>query len=656
MTKAPVFLIVLDGAGWGLEGENNAIRQSDLFNLQKWFIGQFQTWLLEASSDPVGLPADQVGGSEIGHTVIGAGSANPKYASVSAYSNAIRDPAYYESDQWKDIIQRLKETGGTAHLQTILSDGGIHSLQDNLYPQIEALAKAGIPVELHLALDGRDTPQGSALTYLERVQNKIKDIQKQYPNAVITIATLGGRAFAHDRDNKLENTQAAVSAMINPANSGFTDPKAYLEAYFNNNPSEETLPPIARNGFSGYDPKKDSMVFCNFRPDRMLQLVQTFLDMTGADPQTLLTAVKYTEDNFGVPFVVEVPPVLVSLPRLMDWVARAQGQEICSLAHSEKFAHVGNPFLNGVRRLFPSQRAEVFTSPDGQGNYAQHPEMRAESVTDAAILAANKGVMFVAVNYANPDMVGHTGNCEATIQACDHVATQLERLIREVQKDHPDAIFAIMADHGNADDMTTGAHSGNPVLFALVDGVLVDSSSPPRNDVDSIAQRYDAVVSSGLMNPDFVGNLADVAPTLLAAAGLPIPRCVEDLDAYKTLVEKIIHERKEAVFKQREVIERIPSFSSNFYDPDHLGKEAEKTLEQLDNLRTTLINEISDVQQQLRDRGDKTLMTGSDMRLPLNDRHPLEERRRYRFQEKPESEYLAWARAVISEVCQAPRG
>jgi 2,3-bisphosphoglycerate-independent phosphoglycerate mutase len=491
MTRSPIFLIILDGAGWAPEAESNAIRQSDLFKLQKRFIGHFQTWLLEASGDPVGLPSGQVGGSEIGHTVIGAGSANPKYASVSAYSNAIRDPAYYESQQWVGLVDRLKETQGKAHLQTILSDGGIHSLQDNLYPQIEALAKAGIPVELHLALDGRDTPQGSALDYLAQLQDKIREIQEQYPNAVINIATLGGRAFAHDRDKKWEKTDTAVSTMIkiNPANSGFTDPKAYLRVYFGDNIdniSEETLPPISRSGFSGYNPENDSMIFCNFRPDRMLQLVERFLETTGADPQTLLTAVKYTEDNFGIPFVVEVPPVLVSLPRLMDWVARAQGQEIFSVAHSEKFAHVGNPFLNGVRRLFPSQRAEVFTSPDGQGNYAQHPEMQAKKVTDAAIHAAKNDATFVAINYANPDMVGHTGNCGAAIQACNHVATHLERLIREVQKDHSDAIFAIIADHGNADDMTTGAHSGNPVLFALVDGVLADSSSPPSNDVGSI--------------------------------------------------------------------------------------------------------------------------------------------------------------------------
>lgn len=648
MSKSPIFLIILDGAGWAPEAENNAIRQSDLFNLQKRFIGQFPTCLLEASGDSVGLPLDQVGGSEIGHTIIGAGSANPRYASVSAYSNAIRDPAYYESQQWVKLVKRLKETQGKAHLQTILSDGGIHSLQDNLYPQIEALAKADIPVELHLALDGRDTPQGSALGYLAQLQDKIKDIQEQCPGAVINIATLGGRAFAHDRDKKWKKTDAAVSAMIKPENSGFIDPKAYLEAYFNNNPSEENLPPISRSGFSGYNPENDSMIFCNFRPDRMLQLVEKFLETTGADPQTLLTAVKYTEDNFGILFVVEVPPVLVSLPRLMDWVARAQGQEICSLAHSEKFAHVGKPFLNGVRRLFPSQRAEVFTSPDGQGNYAQYPEMRAQKVTDAAIHAANKGATFVAINYANPDMVGHTGNCGATIQACNHVAKHLERLIREVQKDHPDAIFAITADHGNADDMTTGAHSGNPVLFVLVDRVLADSSSPPSNDVGSVVQRYDAAaVSSGFMNPDFVGNLGDVAPTLLAAAGLPIPRRVEDLDAYKTLVDQIIDERKEAVLNQIKTRERVPSFVSDYGDGLLLLEDAEEnSLRELEELRTTLIEEISDVQQQLRDRGDTIIMTGSNMQLPLAER---------RRESVRCSEYFQWASEVL-KAHQTARG
>ena len=642
--SAPTFLIVLDGAGWGLEGENNAIRQSELFDLQKQWIGQCFTCLLNASDTDIGLPERQVGGSEVGHGVMGAGAPDSKYASVSAYSNAIRDPAYYESDQWQDIMQRLQKTGGTAHLQTILSDGGIHSLQDNLYPQIEALAKAGIPVELHLALDGRDTPQGSALTYLEQLQTKIKDIQAQYPNTVINIATLAGRAIAHDRNKNWDKTESTVRVMTQSANSGFDDPTAYLENYFKNNPLEEILPPVARKGYSGYNPDTDIMDFCNFRPDRMLQLVKIFLKMTGADPQTLLTAVKYTEDNFGVPFVVEVPPVLVPLPRLMDWVARAQGKSIFALAHSEKYSHV-TTFLNGGRAIiFPAQVAQVFKSPDGQENYAQHPLMRADDVTDAAIQAANNGAFFVAVNYANPDMVGHTGDFNATVQACNHVAQQVQRLIQEVQKDHPNATFVITADHGNADDMSNGAHSMAPVLCVVIEG-----QEPLRTGQEAAAyaaeriRRYDAVVADGTIDPEVVGNLGDVAPTLLAAAGLPIPRRIEDLDQYKTLINQIIDERKEAALSRREARDRVPSFVSDYGDGVLLLEDVEEhNLRELEILRTTLIQEISDVQQQLRDRGDTTIMTGSDMQLPLNERHPLEERRQQWLDANPE--YLAWAR------------
>ena len=670
---SPTFLIVLDGAGWGVENaQTNAIRSSKLFGVLKRLIGQHESWLLEASGRAVGLPkkvdgSEQVGGSEIGHLLIGAGLINAIYASVSAYSNIVRDPAYYESSQWVGFVDRLQKTGGAAHLQTILSDGGIHSLQDNLYPQMEALAKAGIPVELHLALDGRDAPRGSAEDFLAELQEKINEIKEKYPDAKINIASLAGRAIAHDRDKKWEKTKSAVRVMTQKsADSGFTDAEAYLKEYFKDSTvSEETLPPVARQGFSGYDPQKDSMIFCNFRPDRMKQLVEIFLKMTGADPKTLLTGVKYTEDNFGVPFVVEVPPVLVSLPRLMDWVARAAGTTNSVLAHSEKYAHV-TTFLNGLPLLFPSQRPQVFQSPEEESNYALHPMMRADDVTDAALRAVKNGVLSVVINYANPDMLGHTGNFAATVKACDYVAEQLERLIKEVQKLFPHAGFFITADHGNADNMrnpdytNNGAHSKAPVLCVSIDG-----KGPVRVDEAAIAyaeeriRQYDAVVADGKINPDIVGNLGDVAPTLLAAAGLPIPRRIDDLDQYKDLVSQIIDERKEAALRRREARERAPCFASDFGEGFYfLEEEVEKTLKDLESLRTTLVQEIADIQQQLRDRGDTRIMTGSNLMLPLTERHPLNDRRQQRLDETLEyndrrqqrldetPEYLEWARYI----------
>jgi hypothetical protein len=272
--------------------------------------------------------------------------------------------------------------------------------------------------------------------------------------------------------------------------------------------------------------------------------------------------------------------------------------------------------------------------------------MRADDVTDAAILAAKNGAAFVVVNYANPDMVGHTGDFNATVQACNHVAEQLERLIEEVQKLYPDAKFIITADHGNADDMSNGAHSKAPVLCVSING-----EGPLRVDEAAIAyaeeriRQYDAA-ANGKINPDIVGNLGDVAPTLLAAAGLPIPRRIDDLDQYKDLVSQIIDERKEGVLRQIEARERAPSFALDFYGDDayRLEEEAEKTLKDLEILRTTLIQEISDIQQQLRERGDIRMVTGSNLALSVTERHPVNERRQQRLDETPE--YLAMARYI----------
>ncbi len=503
MTKKMTALIIMDGFGERAETYGNAIKLAGTPNLDK-LEAEYPHTIIGASGMDVGLPDGQMGNSEVGHLNIGAGRI--VYQELTRITKSIQDGDFFKVPEFVDACQKAKKNGGKLHLMGLLSDGGVHSHITHLFALIDLAKQQGLDnVYVHCIMDGRDTPPSSGIEYVQQLQDYMDKVQFG------KIATISGRFWAMDRDKRWDRIQKAYEAISCGVGDKADCPICAMKNSYKNEKTDEFVVPcvIQEDGKPVATVEAgDSMIFFNFRPDRTREITRAFIDANFSDferlggykPVTFVGMTRY-DDTFTN---IETAFKPVTLTNTMGEYLAANGKTQLRIAETEKYAHVTFFFNGGVEAPNPGEDRELIPSPKVT-TYDLKPEMSAYEVTDKAVELIGSGKYDVMIlNFANCDMVGHTGVLEAAEKAVKTVDACVDRVVKAVLATGGQVL--ITADHGNADmmiDPTTGepftAHTTNKVPFILVD-----------------PSRKDAKLREG-------GRLADLAPTMLELMGLPKP-------------------------------------------------------------------------------------------------------------------------------------
>ncbi|MEE3072051.1 MAG: 2,3-bisphosphoglycerate-independent phosphoglycerate mutase [Pseudomonadota bacterium] len=490
----PVVLCILDG--WGLSDSNsaNAPALADTPNFDRIWNDCPHARLITHGPD-AGLPSGQMGNSEVGHTNIGAGRVVAM--DLGQIDLAIEDGSFYENPALQDFIAKVKESAGMAHVMGLISDGGVHGHTVHALAAAKAITDAGVLVAMHVITDGRDVAPKSADKYVAELEEKL-------PEGAF-IATVSGRYYAMDRDNRWERVQLAYDAMIHGKAPDADSVAAAIEASYAEDVLDEFIKPVTIGGYEGVH--DGDGVFClNFRADRAREILRAigepdFADFdAGERPalSALLGMVEYSEGHSA--YMTTAYPKREIVNTLGAWVAK-QGKTQFRLAETEKYPHV-TFFLNGGKET-PEEGEDRFMPKSPKvATYDLQPEMSAPEVTEKFVEAINSGYDLIVVNYANPDMVGHTGDLEAAKAACAAVDAGLGKALEALEA--KGGAMIVTADHGNCEVMvdpeTGGAHTAH--TLNLVPVVLVGGP-------EGAALRD--------------GRLADLVPTVLALMELPQP-------------------------------------------------------------------------------------------------------------------------------------
>lgn len=498
MPRPRVLLVICDGWGEAPPSPGNAITLARTPTLDRWR-RDYPWTTLEASGEVVGLPAGLMGNSEVGHLNIGAGRMVPQ--DLLRIDLALADGSFFENPALVEAAERARRANGTLHLLGLLSDGGVHSHLRHLFGLLELAKRRRVGnVRVHAFTDGRDTPPRSALGYVEQLEEELASHGGE-------IATVSGRYYAMDRDSRWDRVALAWEALRFGRGERAPGARDAVEAGYARGESDEFLrPTVIERAGRPVEPIRDgdSVVFFNFRADRARQLTRVFTDPAfgefdrGGLPSLFFVCFTEYRKEFGL-------PVAFPTPRLQHILAEVwAGADVRNLrlAETEKYAHVTYFFNGGQETPFPGEERLLVPSWRG-ATYDLHPEMSAAEISDQAVKAAAADrFQAMVVNFANADMVGHTGRLPETISAIETLDGCLARLERAARDDG--WVLVMTADHGNAEQMTdpaTGkphtAHTTNPVPF-----FICDPGAPLRAG----------------------GSLRDVAPTLLALEGLPVPR------------------------------------------------------------------------------------------------------------------------------------
>ena len=493
----PVVLCILDGWGERPNTDDNAITRA---KTPVWhrLMARWPHSHLEASEHYVGLPDGQMGNSEVGHTNLGAGRVVMQ--DLPRIDQAVKSGELAKMPALTDFIAKVKAKGGTAHVLGLMSPGGVHSHQGQIAALARIVAEAGVKVAVHAVLDGRDTPPKSAKEYLKQFAADTK-------GADVTIATVSGRYYAMDRDKRWDRVEKAYLMLTEAVGHKALDPLAAVEAAYERSETDEFVLPTAIAGYKGIA-DGDGLLLANFRADRIREIGAALLDPKFSGFKRGKT-VKFSAALGLVEYSEELNRFLETLFQPADLretlgeVVSHAGMTQLRIAETEKYAHVTFFFNGGREMVFPGEERILVPSPQ-VATYDKQPQMSAPEVTDKVVAAIKSGKFDVVVlNYANTDMVGHTGLIDAAVHAVETVDQCLGRLAEAVEE--AGGTLVITADHGNAEmmrDPETGephtAHTTNPVPFIVV--------NPP-----AAIHRVDD------------GRLADVAPTLLALLGLRQP-------------------------------------------------------------------------------------------------------------------------------------
>ena len=516
MSYRPVVLIILDGWGIAPASEGNAITEARTPNFLK-YLRDYPTMTIHASGNEVGLLFGEMGNSEVGHLNIGAGRVY--YQTCPRINKEISDGTFFKNEALLKAVNKAKENKSQLHLIGLLSSGNVHSSNDHLYALLELCKQHKLTdnVFIHAILDGRDCVYNSGKEFIKDLQEKIKQLR------IGKIATLSGRYYAMDRDNRWERTEKAYQAIAEgkAERTGENPLKIIEESYNKKNYDEEFIPTVITKDGAPITTIKngDAAIFFNFRPDRARQLTKAFVvpsfEKFNKNFLSDLTFVTLSEYEKQLPATVAFAPMVVH-NCLAEVISKA-GKWQLHIAETEKYAHV-TFFLNGtVEEPFRGEERLLVPSPR-VSSYDQKPEMSASEVTKLVNKAIDDGKYdFIVVNFANPDMVGHTGVLEAGIKSCEVTDKCLGNVVENVLAHG--GVGLVTADHGNAEEMgnlQTGEidkeHSTNPVPFLVISkdymGQAGSGGDAPEGDLS-------------LLQP--VGMLADVAPTVLKLMGIDKP-------------------------------------------------------------------------------------------------------------------------------------
>jgi 2,3-bisphosphoglycerate-independent phosphoglycerate mutase len=502
MSIKPVVLLVLDGWGVNKKIEGNAIAAAKTPTYSN-LIAEYPHTELLASGEAVGLPDGQMGNSEVGHLNLGAGRI--VYQDSTRISKAIRDDEFFQNPVLLSAMRTAKEKQTALHLMGLLSDGGVHSRMDHIFAMFNMAKTQGITnIFFHAFLDGRDTPPSSAIQYVKQLEEHFVKI------GIGRIATVSGRYYAMDRDKRWERVQKAYEAIV--AGEGirkFSAVEAIQQSYEHDRTDEFMLPAVIVDKKTSKQVatvrNDDVVIFCNFRSDRAREITRAMTDpeFKGFNRRlfpklSMFVCLTTYDETFDLP--VAFGPI--RLTHILGEVLSNRGVQQLRIAETEKYAHVTFFFNGGEESPFPLEDRVLVPSPRDVATYDQKPEMSAREITDKLIerIASNR-YGFILANYANPDMVGHTGIFGAAVKAVEVLDECLGRVLRAAEQ--AEAHVLITADHGNIEimsDQTTGqpytAHTTDPVPF---------------------------IVTAKKLKLRQSGILADVAPTVLELMGISIP-------------------------------------------------------------------------------------------------------------------------------------
>ncbi|SDS68978.1 phosphoglycerate mutase [Paenibacillaceae bacterium GAS479] len=500
MAPKPVALIIMDGFGLRSDIVGNAVAQARKPNYDR-FMAEYPNTMLTACGEAVGLPEGQMGNSEVGHLNIGAGRI--VYQDLTRITKSIRDGEFYDNDTLIGAVRHAKLNSKKLHLYGLVSDGGVHSHIAHLFALLELAKKEGLEqVYIHAFLDGRDVAPDSAVNYLTQLQAKIEEL------GIGRIATVQGRYYAMDRDKRWERVEKSYRAMVYGDGPRYTDPLLAVRESYEKSVYDEFVMPTVITEADGQPvalvESQDAVVFFNFRPDRAIQLSQVFMndDFRGFDrgenaPKDLyfVCLTLFSETVGG--FVAYKPK---NLDNTFGEVLVQQGKTQLRIAETEKYPHVTFFFSGGRDQELPGETRVLINSPK-VATYDLQPEMSAYEVADAAVREINSDKHdAIILNFANPDMVGHSGMLEPTIKAVEATDECMGRVVDAVLA--KGGVVLITADHGNA-DMVIGP-DGRPF------------TAHTTNPVPLIVTQKGVTLRDG-------GILADIAPTLLGLMELPKP-------------------------------------------------------------------------------------------------------------------------------------
>lgn len=502
--KKPLILMILDGFGIAPE-KGNAIKAANKPNIDKLFAENPVTQI-GASGMDVGLPDGQMGNSEVGHTNMGAGRI--VYQELTRITKTINEDKLKENEAIVNAMDKALENGTALHLMGLLSSGGVHSHITHLYGILELAKKKGLEnVYIHTFLDGRDVPPSSAAEFMDELLAKTKEI------GVGKVATVSGRYYAMDRDNNWDRVEKTYAAMVYGEGEKAECPVCAVKNSYDKGITDEFVVPVVVEGGAQVKPN-DSIIFFNFRPDRAREITRTFVDpdfkgferKNGFFPVNFVCMTQYdaTMPNVDVAFKPQ------TLKNTLGEYVSNKGMTQLRIAETEKYAHVTFFFNGGVEKQYEGEDRILVKSP-AVATYDLQPEMSAYEVTDKLVPAIESGKYdMIILNYANCDMVGHTGVFEAAVKAVEAVDTCVGRVVEAIKK--MGGVALITADHGNADKMVDAdgspftAHTTNPVPFCVVG--------------------YDCQLREG-------GRLADIAPTMLQIMGLEQPAEMDGVSLIK---------------------------------------------------------------------------------------------------------------------------
>ncbi|MCK6258549.1 2,3-bisphosphoglycerate-independent phosphoglycerate mutase [Fictibacillus sp. KIGAM418] len=501
MPKKPVALIILDGFACRNEEKGNAVAHAKKPNFDRYW-ETYPHNHLTACGEAVGLPPGQMGNSEVGHLNIGAGRI--VYQSLTRVNLSIKEGDFYENPTFIEAMDEVKKKGTNLHIFGLLSDGGIHSHIDHIFALLETAKKQGVEnVYLHGFLDGRDVPPQSAKGYIEQTLKKMDEL------GLGQIATLSGRYYSMDRDKRWDRVEKSYRAMVYGEGPDYTDPIEVVEDSYKNEIYDEFVLPSVLKKEDGSPVATiqdgDAIIFCNFRPDRAIQISQVF---TNEDFRGFDRGDHFPKDihfvcltNFSETVKGDVAFKPTNLDNTLGEVLSQQNYKQLRIAETEKYPHVTFFFSGGREAEFEGETRILIDSPK-VATYDLKPEMSAYEVTDALVKeieAENHDAIIL--NFANPDMVGHSGKLEPTVKAIEAVDECLGKVVDAILA--KDGYAIITADHGNADEVIT--MEGKPM------------TAHTTNPVPVIVTKKDIQLRDG-------GKLADLAPTFLTLLGGQQPK------------------------------------------------------------------------------------------------------------------------------------